>query len=374
VLGWQAEGSWALRATMPALLLTAGCVWLLNGLHSAPDNGPASRNLMDCILPEVDRVGADEIFLAYGKAIDADDDDDDGYMSDDYDIRMTLPGNPHGLVFLRDLRIGQRHPVPRMSSGKALSDRSFRFFFGIDLEDIGENFFSSNPVRRSGPAAVRSNNRARRTLRYIPPEDAPQQNLFHLRVRGVELQPSQDEGSDLEDEDEEGREGDIDRRLTTLWLQFIQDVTQKVPNRKGSRAGYCNLLAEEREGGNEALYKDLRLSRFFNDCQWRVGSDDDWNTAFNHLFPLGDKPASAQNYRQTIYFGMWQKMKEDAEDQQTLETIRKALKSKFGTLLWFPSAEAGRIWVTRLHAGYKKFVNVGQPAPWVLCRREPIWN
>ena len=195
-------------------------------------------------------------------------------------------------------------------------------------------------------------------------------------MRGVELQPSQDEGSDLEDEDEDGRDqGDVDRRLTTLWLQFIQDVTQKVPNRKGShREGYCRLSAEEREVSNEGLYKNLHLSHFFNDCQWRVGSEDDWNTVFNHLFPLGDKPASVQNYRQTIYFGMWQKMKGDAEDKETLDTIRKALKSKFSTLLWFPSAEAGRIWVTRLHAGYKKFVNVGQPAPWVLCRREPVWN
>ena len=83
---------------MPALLLTAGCAWLLNGLHSAPDNRPASRNLMDCVLPEVDRRGADEMFLAYGRAVD--DDDDGADTNDGYDERVTLPANPHGLVFL----------------------------------------------------------------------------------------------------------------------------------------------------------------------------------------------------------------------------------------------------------------------------------
>ena len=53
---------------------------------------------MDCVLPEVDRRGADEMFLAYGRAVD--DDDDGADTNDGYDERVTLPANPHGLVFL----------------------------------------------------------------------------------------------------------------------------------------------------------------------------------------------------------------------------------------------------------------------------------
>jgi hypothetical protein len=339
---------------------------------------------MNCILPEVDRRGADQMFLAYGKAVDDNDDDDD---DDNYDTQMTLPANPHGLVFFHSLRIGQRHPVPRLKSGKGLSDRSFYHLFGIDFEDIGEDFFRSASYRPSGPP-LRSKNKTRRTKRYDPPDDAPPPRLFHLQVRGVELQPPvRDEGSDLEDEEgedegegggEDGGKtmGKLDKQLTELWLQFIQDVTQLVPNRRSADDnGYCKLSSGERVAGGEGLYKNLRLSKFFNDCQWRVGDEDEWEATFNHLFPLGDKPRKIQNYQKSIYFTKWKTIKSLAGDQKTLNTIRRALKSKFDTLLWFPCAQADRIWATRVHSPhFKKFINSGEPAPWVICRRRPSWN
>jgi hypothetical protein len=160
---------------MPALLLTAGCTWLLNGLRSAPDNRPASRNLMDCGLPETDRRGADEAFLAYGRAIDNDDNGSGGGAR--YDEQATLPANPRGLVFFHSLRIGQRHPVPRLTVGKVLSDGSFRYFFGVDIDDIDERFFRTTRVECPEPA-LRSNNRAQRTRRYQG--DAAPTKLFHL--------------------------------------------------------------------------------------------------------------------------------------------------------------------------------------------------
>jgi len=379
VLGWQAEGTWELRASMAALILTAGCVWLLNGLHSAPDNKTASRKLMDCILPEVDRRGADQMFLAYGRAIDEDDDSINDI--NDYDTRMVLPAIPHGLVFFSSLRMGQRHPVPRLRYGKRLPDKSFFFHFGIDINDIGEDFFRSGPPNPPLEPPLRSNNKTRRTKRYVPPDDAPPEKLFHLQVRGVELQPPvRDEGSDLEEEEEESEgevdEKGVDEQLTELWLQFIQDVTQLVPNRRSAEEnGYCRLSSVERAEGGEGLYKNLRLSDFFNDCQWRVGNQDEWDAAFNHLFPLADKSRKVQNYRQSIYFGRWSAIKSRAGDKGTLKTIRRALKSKFDTLLWFPLAQADRIWVTRVHSPHlSKFVNTGKAAPWVICKRRPSWN
>jgi len=182
VLGWQAEGSWQLRAKMEALILTAGCVWLLNGLHSVPDNGAASRNLMDCILPAVERRGADEMFLAYGRAID----DDGDSNNNNFDTRMTLPANQHGLVFFCSIRLGERHPVPRLDKGKILTDKSFRYLFSIDFDEINEDYFSSTVATSRGPH--RSNNRMRRTKRVQYDDDAPPPQLFHLRVRGVELE------------------------------------------------------------------------------------------------------------------------------------------------------------------------------------------
>jgi len=333
---------------------------------------------MDCILPEVDRRGADQMFLAYGKAVD---DDDDDFIDDNFDTRTTLPAMPYGIVFLHSLRIGQKFPVPRLKSGKSLSDRSFRYLFGIDFEDIDETFFSSPSTRRLEPP-LRSNNRRRQTKRYVPPDDAPPENLFHLGVRGVEIEipsPVLDEGSDVEDEGSEdessGQVQNVDQRLTRLWLQFIYDITQMVPNRKGAHQdGYCKLSVEERKAGGDRLYKNLRLSDFFNDCQWRLGNEDDWVAVFDHLFPLRDKTGKKQNYEQGSYYKEWKKVRDGAADEGALETIRRALKSRFNSLLWFPCAQGDRIWATRHYGShYKKFVDFNSPAPWVICRREPSW-
>ena len=48
-----------------ALLLTAACTWLINGLHARPDGGPASRNLMRAVLPVMELDDTDDITLAY---------------------------------------------------------------------------------------------------------------------------------------------------------------------------------------------------------------------------------------------------------------------------------------------------------------------
>jgi hypothetical protein len=376
VLGWQAEGAWQLRARSEALILTAGCVWLLNGLHSAPDNGPASRDLMDCILPQVARRGADEMFLAYGRAID-DDDDDDGDSSDnDFDARMTLPANLYGLVFFRTMCLGDRHPVPRFEKGKVLRDGPFRYLFGVDFKDITEDYFSSAVTTSKGPH--RSNNRTRRTKRVHYDDDAPPQQLFHLRLRGVELeQRPHDDGSDLEaGEEEEDLQGDVDKRLTNLWLQFLRDVASKAANRKGGDAeGYCKFTGDvEVALRDRGLYKNLRLSEFFNDCQWRVGVDKDWDAVFDHLFPL-DSRSPRQNYNSCTYYRDWKDIRDSTPDRETLDVVRKALKSKFSTLLWFPYAQGDRIWPTRLYESrFKKFIKAGEPAPWILCRRQPSWN
>lgn len=153
---------------------------------------------------------------------------------------------------------------------------------------------------------------------------------------------------------------DIDTELTKLWLQFIPDITQKVPNRRGGdQDGYCNLSAEEQRAATEGIYKNLGLSNFFNDCQWKVAHGSEWENVFNGLFPLEDKFGKTQNYKLTLYYSRWRVIRGRA-DEETLEAIQRALKS---TLLWFLCAKGERIWITTSSAtGYKKFINHGQPA------------
>jgi hypothetical protein len=332
---------------------------------------------MDCILPLIDRLNADETFFAYGKAID----DEDGEDDVDYEGRQTLPGSPYGLTFFHGLRL-KPDSVPKLRSGTRLSASAFNFFFDIEFEDIREGFFRSGNAARSG---LRSRNKVQRTRRYVAQPGSGPETLFHLRVRGVQLRaPDREEESDQdpereeeeEDEDVDMDETDVDRQLTKLWRQFIVDVTEKVPNRKrADEDGYCCLLPSERQAATDGYYQNLRLSDFFNDCQWRVGSESEWDAVFNHLFPLEEKRGKVQNYRSMRYYDMWQKIKEGAGSREAALTIQRALKSKFSTLLWFPSAQADRIWPTAPNPSrYKKFVEPRKPGPWVICRKRPTWR
>jgi len=59
VLSLQAAGLSGHRFLYQSLLLTAGCVWLVNSLHAWPDNGHVFQELMQSILPltEINGVG-----------------------------------------------------------------------------------------------------------------------------------------------------------------------------------------------------------------------------------------------------------------------------------------------------------------------------
>jgi hypothetical protein len=330
---------------------------------------------MDCILPQIDRLNADEMFFAYGKAID----DRDG--DDDYEGRATLPGSPYGLTFFHGLRL-EPNSVPKLRSGTRLSGSAFNFFFDTEFEDIREGFFRSGQTVRSG---LRSRNKVQRTRRYVDQPGSGSRSLFHLRVRGVALRaPDRDPESDQDMEREEGEEEegedtdetDVDKQLTKLWRQFIVDVTEKVPNRKrADEDGYCCLSPSERQAATDGYYQNLQLSDFFNDCQWRIGGDAEWDAVFNHLFPLEEKRGKVQNYGSTRYYSLWQRIKDCAESRETAVTIQRALKSKFNTLLWFPAAQADRIWPTAPSPSrFKKFVEPRKAAPWVICRRRPSWR
>jgi len=326
---------------------------------------------MKCILPLVSRRGVQDIFFAYGTAIDDEADEE---------VVQELPGIPHGLVFFHGLRVGPSYPVPRADGklARPLRPDSYKYHFGVTYEEIGEFYFKRPSAPRSAPP-IRSNNKTRRTRLYVQQDDEPPARLFNLEDKGVRLHDlPQDDGSDIEMEEEAVDEvgNDVDAALTSLWKQFIQDVTQKVPNRRSmDDDSYCKLTEEIQANPNDSLYKNICLSDFFNDCQWRLASGAEWNRTFCHLFPVETKPTSVQNYYSTRYYPIWETIKEKA-GKEGLNAILSALKSKFDELAWFPASQSDKIWVSKStrYPRYEKFIHNGKPAPWVLVRRMPKWE
>jgi hypothetical protein len=351
---------------------------------------------MDAVLPHISRAGADPDILAYGRPSEDDDDsshDDDSTDSEaDQPPRQrrrtsnTVPAMPYGLLFLRHIRVGSSYPVPRFDrdNNGRISISAFKFFFGMELEEVETEFFRKGLSRPPNPNRVP--NKAKRTLKYIPPDDEDRID-FNVSRRGVELmEVPLDHGSDLENNSHGGDDlginddaTDIDTALTHLWRQFLLDLTAKAPNQKGAaNPSYCKLSVEERHLVTDATYQNQVLSDYFLDCQWKIPSQKEWTMVFNRLWPAKLDHITAQNYKQTTYFPSWIKRLDDL-DERDIPTVRQALRERFDKLYWVPFAQSDRIWGTKYMQGFTKSSGVDRKkaAPQIFLNpraNRPIWQ
>jgi hypothetical protein len=147
----QASGSPALRVKREALLLTAACVWLVNGLHACPEDGPVARNLMDAILPVPDSEDhRDHVNLAYPAAARSHKVGEQGDSDqDEWEVMPTVPYNPYGVVFLRCVVLHGPNHVPRMrAGGPFLSPPAFKYFFGASEGEISHKYYKVGIIPR----------------------------------------------------------------------------------------------------------------------------------------------------------------------------------------------------------------------------------
>ncbi|KAF8871326.1 hypothetical protein BD779DRAFT_1478302 [Infundibulicybe gibba] len=378
----QAEGSAALRVNPDALLLTIAGVWLINGLHSRPEDRPDMRNLMHAVLPVTDAEGADPNFLAPGwtpRLREGDDEEDDDEENDQ--AVTSRPYIPFGVIFLR--RINSDVEPPRMRhGGHGLRNLAFSRLFHADLEHIKLRYNKPSVIPREVLARTRFvTNKTRHTTTYINLTGEPQPSLFNLSEQGHSLPPPEvDSGSDVEEEADERQApaGDIDSEITQLWRQFLIDIANKTPNPRGATNGsYLKISTAERLAVTEELYMNDRLSDMWSACQYRISSQKQWETAFDYLFPPPGTQISerVQNYRQCTYFGKWQGIS-SLSDPATSTAIRNQLREKVFALNWIPHASQDKLWPTSV--GMTGFVRLPHgstgAAPRILVKKEPLWD
>jgi len=349
-----------------ALLLAASAPWFLNSLHSTPDLGQSSRDLLTAILPHIERVGADLDVLPFlvstrrrqgHSESDSDSDDELGDSDDSITPENvpprgdTVPAIIHGLVFLREIRYGPEYPSPRFRSNPKLSikDTTFEFIFGKNRDDIEQAMYSNDMFQSANPDRVK--NKARRTTAYLPADN--EQQLFDLGPRGYELiaQPVDvvSDNEDRADDDSNGLPKDIDKELTRLWRQFLLDLTEKAPNMgSAGKPSYCVLDPAHRLQVNEATYQDKCLSNYFVRCQWKIGTEQEFRNAFNNLWPeKGKAKYNAQNYKNCRYYVEWGRFLDSVRDKETAANVRRALRKRFNRLFWIPHAQTDKIWWTK---------------------------
>jgi hypothetical protein len=379
ILVMQASGNPALRVKPDALLLTAACVWLVNGLHARPDDGPAARSLMQAILPIADADVPDNETVAYPRrhqAVEEEEEEED----EDNDV-PSVPYNPFGVVFLRRLMLDVQ--VPRMrAGGPFLTEPAFRHYFKATREELKFKYCSTGIVPREVLGRERIvTNKTKRTTTYINPstDGAPEPTLFDLAAKGYALPlPPVDDGSDVdtEEEDLEGT-GDIDKEVSKMWRQFLVDIALKTPNRAGAtNASYFKLSRDDRLFVSEDVYKNTRLSDAWNACQFKVGGKEDWERAFGHLFPPHEHKTAqtVQNYTQCKYYLQWKDICATAEPA-SVDAIRRQLWKKVYSFAWIPHAGQDKLWSTSHLARFTRLPPGSQgPAPRLLVKAQPDWE
>jgi hypothetical protein len=305
----------------------------------------------------------------------------------------TIPCNPYGLVFLRPIRVGDGVPVPRFSKTNllqfmALSEKAWLYLFGMERNAINAKLLSPSMVQNANSGRIP--NRVKVTAHRQKLDDADEPMLFDLARKGYKLpDPVVDEGSDQEmgsdnepgDQNSDDGDGDVDSKLSKLWRQFLVDLTAKAPNPKSANSpSYCKLTAEERLIVDDEVHKNIKLSDYWVDCQWKVATESEWTLIFDRLWPNKDRilTGAVQNYKSATYYLQWTTLTSDS-DIQTVSAMREEIRKRFNSLFWLPHAQTDRIWHTKFMPGFKRSngVDESKPAPRILinwkANERPTW-
>lgn len=367
-LAQQGRGAIRSRLISESLMLTAACVWLLNGLHARPEDGPAARRLMDAALPLSEAEDLNLDVLAYNTSRRADwqedeeeEEEEDGEEANEHRGRVRVPYIPYGCIFFRRIKVGEVSPRLR-AGGTLLTEPAFKFWFdSMTLEEVQAMYQKSGIIPRQALAGKRPTNKAKMPA-YINFTGAPEPTLFDLQFQGHTLPPStQDEGSDIDDRSSPppaDEQPTIDTFLTQLWHQFVIDLTGKAPNPRGiTNPSYLKLTIDQRREGKEDIYKKLVLSEVFTDVAYKNASSPEWMRAFKWLFPEpGYKTTNAvQNYPSSPYFRTWMTFIEDPNNLTLISASHLEIWKRVRQWSWIPDAQQDKMWPTSTASGFTRW-------------------
>lgn len=384
----QASGAVHGRLVPEALTLTAACVWLLNGLHARPEDGPAARRLMDAALPLSEAEDLNRDVLAYNtsRREDWEQEEEEEGEEGQHDNRRgrQVPFIPYGCIFFRRIMVG--NVVPRLRiGGTLLTEPAFKFWFeGMTLEEVQAMYQKSGIIPRQAMASKRPTNKAKMPT-YINFTGAPEPTLFDLQSQGHTLPPpEQDVGSDIDDRSSPppaDEQETIDTFLSQLWRQFVIDLTGKAPNPRGiTNPSYLKLTNVQRREGKEDIYKNLTLSNIFTDVAYRNASSADWSRAFKWLFPEpGYKTTNAvQNYPSSPYFKTWMSFIENPDHLAVVSASRLEIWKRLRNWGWIPDAQQDKMWPTSAASGFTRWPSSSgrggrdRPAPRILLKSRGV--
>jgi hypothetical protein len=361
ILGTQFGSHTQNRTMIESLVLTAGLVWLVNGLNSRPDDGQAARDLMLSILPTTNDPQQGNLMF---------------FLRDGHDL--AVPFCPNGAVFLRPFRVPPEAPCPRISGGQLPSNASLAFLLGRPPHEIMQM------LQRPG-FQIQHHHLRQPTRKGLTKPHLLQDVPVIAQFQGLQfnrLVAAVDAGDDLPPEArglrDEADDADTPTWLSKLWYQFLSDILQKCGNSQRLQSSHCHLSRERRQSATPEMFESLNLAAIFQRVRWRRVGPQDWLTMFTFFWP----PAThitrpdTQNYPTMKYYLAW-KAQITRLQQAEANLLRNQLWNVFQTLQWLPDATADRVWYyddTGAHHGVFP-AGLAGPAPRIVIQGifAPTW-
>jgi hypothetical protein len=358
-----------------SLLLTAACLWLVNGIHARPEDGPAARDLMRATLPVTEDSNTILEYLAYNTRIAPSWQHEEEESDPDEDLSTVgVPYNPYGCVFFRRIVFpGEGAEVPRFRmGGRGISAPSFEFWFdGKNREYVKAKFQRTGILSRNAVANIRSTTNKRSLVPYINLSGAPEPMLFELGAQGFSLPPPDlGQAADVIDRSSpplSDQPEDIDAQISNLWRQFVMDLTSKSPNQRGvANPSHLRLSNIERTSGDDSPYRNIRLPEIFNAVWYRKSTTEQWRASFDWLLPKPGHRTSdgVQNYHTCMYYRTWMGMlEENRENLDVIHAIRNAFWDRIRQWRWIPHAQSDKMWPTSAKKPSSRGFTRWPPAP-----------
>jgi hypothetical protein len=311
------------------LALVAGLVYLINSLHSRPDDDTAGRAIQQTIFPLTHNIRHPNL-LVLNKDLTR--------------IAAQYPdGFPYALAgshFITDIWLKPQRERIKFRQSRRIPENVFKRVWGCDFEDIGRIVFQKGAI----PRAVRQG--------YVP-----QRKGYTKKRRGrandenIPAQFEQFAETQVPMNINEPAVEDITmvgEILEKIWQQYASDILQKLGNPRNRDlpiTSYSHLTQYDRQRLSVDDINTLDLKKLFTQIQWRHASEEDWEYVIKILFPpKGYTPGHSMKHLPTCkYYNNYIALINQVGEKEALD-IRIALTAKSRTLAWLPAAISDRCW------------------------------
>lgn len=330
------------RNRQNTLALIAGLVWLINGLHSAPDNSQHWRAVQKAVLLlTLDNNTVPNAILPQGDTVDTNNED-------------NVPFAEYNVVYLRDFFYKEEADSLRFRGTSELPEAAFRYIFGCPPWEYAISVLGVSlphqPRPRGYIAARKGNTRHRPSATVLHAQPDPDFEQFE-DVVVVHEEPEW--GPDVEQQEPPllpmGNNTASEVLQHDIWGLFASSIMQKVGHPRRASASsvlsYCPMPMMERETLTDVDINTLNMSPLFTQVLYRRPSRQDWNKAFSMLFPQRGSPRvhGLVHFGTMAYYVKYLHLINNV-DPITSSRIRQSLYNKVCQLQWIPAALCDRCW------------------------------